>query len=56
MNQAHLMEFLAATAVVDFCNNPTDSANTVHKELGLKKAGAEITFADIRPYPPNPPL
>lgn len=47
MNQAHLMEFLAATAVVDFCNNPTDNATTVHKELGLKKAGAEVTFADF---------
>ena len=47
MNQAHMMEFFAATAIVDFCNTSTGSATTVHKELGLKKAGAAVSFADL---------
>lgn len=41
-NEAHLIEFLAATAIVDFCNkaHPT----TVNKELGLQDLSESVTF------------
>ncbi len=41
-NEAHLVEFLAATAIVDFCNkqHPT----TVNKELGLRDLNDSVTF------------
>lgn len=41
-NDAHLVEFLAATAIVDFCNkqHPT----TVNKELGLRDLSDSVTF------------
>jgi hypothetical protein len=41
-NDAHLIEFLAATAIVDFCNkqHPT----TVNKELGLRDMANSVTF------------
>lgn len=42
-NDAHLIEFLAATAIVDFSNKA--HPNTSNKELGLKEvAGGSITF------------
>lgn len=42
-NDAHLIEFLAATAIVDFSNKTHQ--NTVNKELGLKDVtGGSITF------------
>ena len=42
-NDAHLIEFLAATAIVDFSNKA--HPNTANKELGLKDvSGGAITF------------
>lgn len=41
-NDAHLVEFLAATAIVDFSNKP--HANTSNKELGLKELTNSVTF------------
>ena len=42
-NDAHLIEFLAATAIVDFSNK--SHANTTNKELGLRDmSGAAVTF------------
>lgn len=46
-NAAHLVEFLAATAIIDFCNNDFGTDSIVHKEVGLKKAGTSITFNDF---------
>lgn len=46
-NAAHLIEFMAATAIVDFCNNEFGFDSTIHKEVGLKKAGTAITFNDF---------
>jgi len=45
-NDAHLIEFLAATAIVDFANNPNDTGNTVNKELGLRDSAetGAVTF------------
>ena len=41
-NDAHLVEFLSATAIVDFCNkqHPT----TLNKELGLRDLVESVTF------------
>ena len=41
-NDAHLVEFLAATAIVDFCNKQHPS--TVNKELGLRDLSDSVTF------------
>lgn len=41
-NDAHLIEFLAATAIVDFSNK--QHANTTNKELGLKNLSGSVTF------------
>ncbi len=41
-NDAHLVEFLAATAIVDFCNK--QHPNTVNKELGLQDLSDSVTF------------
>lgn len=42
-NDAHLIEFLAATAIVDFSNK--SHTNTTNKELGLKDMkGGAVTF------------
>jgi len=46
-NDAHLIEFFAATSIVDFCNSDISTDSIIHKELGLKKAGRSITFADF---------
>ena len=41
-NDAHLVEFLAATAIVDFSNK--QHASTSNKELGLKDITGSVTF------------
>ena len=41
-NDAHLVEFLAATAIVDFSNKMHTS--TVNKELGVKDLAGSVTF------------
>ena len=41
-NDAHLVEFLAATAIVDFSNK--QHMNTSNKELGLKDLTGSVTF------------
>ena len=41
-NDAHLIEFLAATAIVDFSNK--QHQNTVNKELGLKDIEDVVSF------------
>ena len=41
-NDAHLIEFLAATAIVDFSNK--QHPNTVNKELGLKDIEDVVSF------------
>ena len=41
-NDAHLVEFLAATAIVDFSNK--QHVNTSNKELGLKDLTGSVTF------------
>lgn len=46
-NAAHLIEFMAATAIVDFCNDEFSPDTTIHKEVGLKKAGTTVTFNDF---------
>ncbi len=46
-NDAHLIEFMAATAIVDFCNDEFSPDSTIHKEVGLKKAGTTVTFNDF---------
>jgi hypothetical protein len=38
LNDAHLVEFLASTAIVDFCNNSYNSGTTMNKEVGLNIA------------------
>lgn len=45
-NDAHLIEFLAATAIIDFVNksSDTDYRNTVHKEFGLKDGVDAVSF------------
>lgn len=41
-NKAHLIEFLAATAIVDFSNK--QHPNTSNKELGIKDVDGSVTF------------
>ena len=41
-NDAHLVEFLAASAIVDFSNK--SHPNTVNKELGVKDITGSVTF------------
>ena len=41
-NDAHLIEFLAATAIVDFSNK--EHTNTVNKEFGLRDLTGSVTF------------
>ena len=41
-NDAHLIEFLAATAIVDFSNK--EHPNTVNKELGICDLTGNVTF------------
>ena len=44
-NDAHLIEFLAATAIVDFSNK--QHPNTVNKELGLKDVEDTVSFGSF---------
>ena len=44
-NAAHLIEFLAATAIVDFCGK--GHPNTTSKELGLKDILGNVTFSSF---------
>ena len=44
-NDAHLIEFLAATAIVDFSNK--QHADTTNKELGLHDLSGSVTFASF---------
>lgn len=46
-NDAHLIEFLGATAIVDFVNNVTTPMN-VSKELGLRDLRGDVTFGSFR--------
>lgn len=50
-NAAHLIEFLAATAIVDFTNNytleQTGNINTVHKELGINDITDSVSFDSL---------
>lgn len=41
-NDAHLVEFLASTAIVDFCNN--SHPTTTNKELGISSASDVVSF------------
>lgn len=41
-NDAHLIEFLAASAIVDFSNK--EHLNTIHKELGIKDTAGSVSF------------
>ena len=45
LNDAHLIEFLASTAIVDFANKHHD--NTTNKELGLSDLNGSVTFASF---------
>ena len=47
-NDAHLIEFLAATAIVDFSNK--QHPNTVNKELGLKDTQKHLLFAPLTQF------
>ena len=47
-NDAHLIEFLAATAIVDFSNK--QHPNTVNKELGLKDIESFNLFYDTQKH------
>ena len=49
-NDAHLIEFLAATAIVDFSNK--QHPNTVNKELGLKDVGNTVVPSPLKLYEP----
>lgn len=44
-NDAHLIEFLAATAIVDFSNGTYPT--TVNKELGIKGEGDAVSFTSF---------
>ena len=46
-NLAHIVEFFAASAIVDFCNNGYESDITIHKELGIRKATETVTFSEL---------
>lgn len=41
-NDAHLIEFLASTAIIDFCNN--EHLDTVNKELGIQDINDVVSF------------
>lgn len=45
-NAAHLIEFMAATAVVDFSNNSFEGTNQ-NMELGLEDVSGPVTFANF---------
>lgn len=41
-NDAHLIEFLGATAIIDFANSP--QSETTNKELGIKDISGDVSF------------
>lgn len=43
-NDAHLIEFLAATAIVNFTNNSNVSGTTINKEFGIKDLDGVVSF------------
>ena len=46
LNDAHLIEFLAATAIIDFCNK--EHTATVNKELGIRNiSGDDVSFSSF---------
>jgi len=47
-NNAHLIELMSATAIVDFCNNSFEQHATIHKELGINDLGtSEVSFVSF---------
>lgn len=46
-NDAHLIEFLAATAIVDFANKSNTTGSTSNKELGLRNLTGAVTFSSF---------
>lgn len=43
-NDAHLIELLAATAIIDFCHNSSAGKPTSYRELGLQNNGKTVTL------------
>lgn len=46
-NDAHLIEFLGATAIIDFSNSDFTTASSSNMELGIKNVGREVTFSSF---------
>lgn len=46
-NAAHLLELLAATAIVDFCNSNLQVGTSCCKELAIKSTGDTVSFGDF---------
>ena len=44
-NDAHLIEFLASSAIIDFCNH--EHPLTTNKELGIKDTGGSVSFGSF---------
>ena len=47
MNDAHLVEFLAAAAIVDFCNSDVAFGETRNNELGIKNGPETVTMTSF---------
>ncbi len=47
MNDAHLVEFLAATAIVNFCNTDIALTDGYNYELGIKDGQNAVTFGSF---------
>lgn len=46
-NDANLIEFLAATAVIDFCRNDFPEGQTSYREVGLNDNGGTVTLKTL---------
>lgn len=46
-NDAHLIEVLASTAIIDFCNNSFSGGGTSYRELGLTNKESTVTLKDF---------
>lgn len=46
-NNAHLMEFLSAVAVIDFDNNHDVNTESINKEFGVASAKGALTFSSF---------
>lgn len=46
-NDAHLIEVLAATAIIDFCHNLSMGKPTSYRELGLQNQGSTVTLKSL---------